>query len=51
MIYTVTCPECGRKHKTQWVDDPPPGGIAPVECECGYIILSESEGNPEPEGS
>jgi len=46
--YIVTCPECGRKNKTRWIwaDELPPGGVAPVECDCGYMILSESEGNP-----
>ena len=51
--YVVICPECKAKAFTYW-DNYPPGGVAPVECKCGYIILSESEGNPEriePEGS
>jgi len=44
--YLVTCPKCERRVETYW-DDYPPGGVAPVECPCGYLILSESEGDPE----
>lgn len=47
--YRVTCPDCGAANLTSWVDDPPPGGVSPVKCaQCGYQILSESEGNPQP---
>ena len=47
--YRVTCPECGGESITEWTDDLPPGGVSPVECAvCGYMILSESEGNPVP---
>lgn len=45
--YIVTCPKCGRKVETEWSDELPPGGVMPVECPCGYWILSETEGNPE----
>ena len=45
-IYQVTCPSCNAKVETYW-DDYPPGGVTPVECKCGYIILSESEGDPK----
>lgn len=45
IIYQVTCPRCGWMSFTYW-DSYPPGGVAPVECECGYVILSESEGDP-----
>ena len=45
--YEVTCPECGKANVTAWNDDVPPGGVDPVKCKtCGYMILSESEGNP-----
>ena len=44
--YHVTCPECGRKTITEWSNELAPGGIDPVECECGFWILSESDGNP-----
>jgi len=45
--YRVTCPECGATNITEWTDILPPGGVSPVECSaCGYMILSESEGNP-----
>ncbi|KKN58414.1 hypothetical protein LCGC14_0552270 [marine sediment metagenome] len=31
----------------RWTDELPPGGVEPVECvRCGYMILSESEGDP-----
>jgi hypothetical protein len=45
--YRVTCPECGAESVTEWTDVLPPGGVSPVACSgCGYMILSESEGNP-----
>jgi len=45
--YEVTCPECGKANVTAWNDDVPPGGVDPVKCKtCGFMILSESEGNP-----
>jgi len=45
--YRVTCPECGAESETEWTDVLPPGGVSPVPCSaCGYMILSESEGNP-----
>ncbi|MHC5059309.1 MAG: hypothetical protein ACYTKD_32040, partial [Planctomycetota bacterium] len=45
--YQVTCPECGKVNATVWNDEVPPGGVNPVKCkQCGYMILSESEGNP-----
>jgi hypothetical protein len=45
--YRVTCPECGAESVTEWTDVLPPGGVSPVECSaCGFMILSESEGNP-----
>jgi hypothetical protein len=45
--YRVTCPECGTESITEWTDVLPPGGVSPVACSgCGYMILSESEGNP-----
>ncbi len=45
--YRVTCPECGAESVTEWTDVLPPGGVSPVVCSaCGYMILSESEGNP-----
>jgi endogenous inhibitor of DNA gyrase (YacG/DUF329 family) len=47
--YRVTCPECGAESTAEWTDDLPPGGVSPVECPaCGYVILSESEGDPVP---
>lgn len=46
MKYEVTCPKCGRMMVTEWSDELAPGGIDPIECECGFLILSESEGNP-----
>lgn len=45
--YIVTCPECGAESETEWSDELPPGGISPVECKCGYWIVSESEGDPK----
>jgi hypothetical protein len=45
--YRVTCPECGAETTAEWTDDLPPGGVSPVGCPaCGYMILSESEGDP-----
>ena len=45
--YRVTCPECGAESRTEWTDVLPPGGVSPVRCSaCGYMILSESEGDP-----
>ena len=45
--YRVTCPECGAETMTEWTDILPPGGVSPVPCSaCGYMILSESEGDP-----
>jgi hypothetical protein len=45
--YRVTRPECGSTSITEWTDILPPGGVSPVQCSaCGYMILSESEGNP-----
>jgi len=45
--YRVTCPECGAQSVTEWTDVLPPGGVSPVPCSaCGYMILSESEGDP-----
>jgi hypothetical protein len=45
--YRVTCPECGAESMTEWTDVLPPGGVSPVACSaCGYMILSESEGDP-----
>ena len=45
--YRVTCPECGAESVTEWTDVLPPGGVSPVLCSaCGYMILSESEGDP-----
>ena len=45
--YLVTCPECGAEIATEWTYVLPPGGVSPVQCSaCGYMILSESEGNP-----
>ena len=45
--YRVTCPECGAESVTEWTDVLPPGGVSPVAClACGFMILSESEGNP-----
>ena len=45
--YRVTCPKCGGTSITEWTDILPPGGVSPVQCAaCGYMILSESEGNP-----
>ena len=45
--YRVTCPECGAESMTEWTDILPPGGVSPVECSaCGYMILSESVGDP-----
>jgi len=45
--YRVTCPECGAESVTEWTDVLPPGGVSPVPCSaCGYMILSESEGDP-----
>jgi cob(I)alamin adenosyltransferase len=45
--YRVTCPECGAASITEWTDILPPGGVSPVRCSaCGYMILSESEGDP-----
>jgi hypothetical protein len=49
--FRVTCPECGRANLTTWNDEIPPGGVNPVRCEaCGYMIQSESEGNPSEVG-
>jgi hypothetical protein len=46
MSYHVTCPRCEEEHVTEWIHWLPPGGVEPVLCCCGYMILSESEGNP-----
>ena len=45
--YMVLCPKCGNLVLTEWMDMLPPGGVSPVECPCGYMILSESEGEPK----
>jgi hypothetical protein len=46
VVFIITCPRCGAKDKAEWDNNLPPGGVSPVQCKCGYIILSESEGNP-----
>jgi hypothetical protein len=45
-LYEVTCPECLRKVETEWCE----GGVLPARCPCGYLVLSEIEGNPKPLG-
>ncbi len=45
--YRVGCPKCANINESRWTDELPPGGVEPVECvKCGYMILSESEGDP-----
>jgi len=47
LVYEVGCPKCSHINESRWTDVLPPGGVEPVECaKCGYMILSESEGDP-----
>lgn len=46
--YMVLCPECGNLVLARWVDYEGVGGIEPVECPCGYMILTESEAEYKP---
>ena len=48
--WLVLCPKCGNLVLSRWVVLDGVGGIEPVECPCGYMILVESEAEHRPVG-